>query len=43
MLRIKRSVQATYNTSVNVMSAQMLSAAAGTATGTIIPERMSFF
>ncbi|VDK19163.1 unnamed protein product [Anisakis simplex] len=29
MLRIKRSVQATYNTSVNVMSAQMLATASG--------------
>lgn len=29
MLRIKRSVQATYNTQVNFMSAQMLAAAAG--------------
>lgn len=27
MLRIKRSVQATYNTQVNMMSAQMLSSA----------------
>ncbi|XP_066295028.1 pre-mRNA-splicing factor SYF1-like [Branchiostoma lanceolatum] len=34
MLRIKRSVQATYNTQVNFMSAQML-AAAGSATGTV--------
>ncbi|XP_078486633.1 pre-mRNA-splicing factor SYF1 [Ciona intestinalis] len=33
MLRIKRSVQATYNTQVNYMSAQML-AAAGNLTGT---------
>lgn len=37
MLRIKRSVQATYNTNVNIMSAQMLSAAAGA--GAIIHER----
>lgn len=34
MLRIKRSVQATYNTQVNMMSAQMLSSAAGAA-GTV--------
>ncbi|XP_077986681.1 pre-mRNA-splicing factor SYF1-like [Glandiceps talaboti] len=34
MLRIKRSVQATYNTQVNFMSAQML-AASGTGTGTV--------
>ncbi|XP_044736719.1 pre-mRNA-splicing factor syf1 homolog [Chrysoperla carnea] len=34
MLRIKRSVQATYNTQVNMMSAQMLSSA-GTIAGTI--------
>lgn len=38
MLRIKRSVQATYNTNVNIMSAQMLSTAVGAA-GTIIHER----
>ncbi|OZC08985.1 hypothetical protein X798_03915 [Onchocerca flexuosa] len=38
MLRIKRSVQATYNTNVNIMSAQMLSTAAGAVTGTIIHE-----
>lgn len=31
MLRIKRSVQATYNTQVNMMSAQMLAAAAANA------------
>lgn len=30
MLRIKRSVQATYNTQVNFMSAQMLAAASNT-------------
>ncbi|KAF4518796.1 hypothetical protein B566_EDAN005417 [Ephemera danica] len=34
MLRIKRSVQATYNTQVNMMSAQMLSAA-GQVSGTV--------
>ncbi|VDM38472.1 unnamed protein product [Toxocara canis] len=34
MLRIKRSVQATYNTSVNVMSAQMLATAAAAEPGT---------
>lgn len=34
MLRIKRSVQATYNTQVNMMSAAML-ASAGTAAGTV--------
>ncbi|XP_076360546.1 pre-mRNA-splicing factor SYF1 fand [Tachypleus tridentatus] len=38
MLRIKRSVQATYNTQVNFMSAQMLNAAA-TAAGQI-PENL---
>ena len=33
MLRIKRSVQATFNTQVNFMSAQMLSAAVAAAGG----------
>ncbi|GFQ99306.1 pre-mRNA-splicing factor SYF1 [Trichonephila clavata] len=37
MLRIKRSVQATYNTQVNFMSAQMLSAAVAAA-GIAVPE-----
>lgn len=35
MLRIKRSVQATYNTKVNYMSAQML-AAASLSTGLLL-------
>ncbi|KAG8178719.1 hypothetical protein JTE90_023265 [Oedothorax gibbosus] len=37
MLRIKRSVQATYNTQVNFMSAQMMSAAVA-ASGIAVPE-----
>jgi len=41
MLRIKRSVQATYNTQINMMSAQMLAAAENAEVAVVIPDGSS--